>query len=216
MLIKPQTVTKPEEGWRATRRVSQRVALLPTKSVARTGLGRALVRARLRTTAKSLAGLCSFTPAVVRGQNQIARAATLRNVESFCGCKFGVGRAKGGRRFAQTLTEAAVRTDVDRRGFEVAFFGETCGPVNVVGNSDRAARRANWLPRGSMPLRATRSDGADHLVAALKAGLRSLLAWARSSVCWARPFPGNRECDLRDGSSHNHGSAGGDVVRFAR
>ena len=84
----------------------------------------------------------------VRGQDQIARTATLRNVESFCWRKFGVGRAKGGRRFAQTLTEAAVRTDIDRRGFELASFGETCGPVTVVGDSDRVWSENSTTPHG--------------------------------------------------------------------
>jgi hypothetical protein len=51
----------------------------------------------------------------VRSQNQIAKAATLGNVESFYGCRFGVSREDGRRRFARTLTEAAVWADADRR-----------------------------------------------------------------------------------------------------
>ena len=52
-------------------------------------------------------------PGAVSSQNQIARAATLRNAESSCGRKVGVGRAECWRRFAQILTVALIWADAD-------------------------------------------------------------------------------------------------------
>ena len=63
-----------------------------------------------------------------------------------------------------------------------------------------------------MPLRATRIDGEDHPGAALKSRLPSLLAWAPLSVGSACLFPGNRECDPRDGSSRIRESTGADAL----
>ena len=76
-----------------------------------------------------------FTP--VRSQNQIRKRATLCNVESGCGCGFGVGMS---RRRAPISAAIHRNSGPDRCrpwSFGVAYLGETCGPVHVVGDSDQ-------------------------------------------------------------------------------
>ena len=62
--------------------------------------------------------------------------------------------------------------------------------------------------RGSMPLRAMRSDGADHPGAELKSRSHLLPAFARLAADSAYPFLRNRECGPDGNSSRNHGSVG--------
>ena len=85
----------------------------------------------------------------------------------------------------------------------------------MVGDSDSGYQAENQVC-GFMPLRAMRSDGADHPGAALKPRLSLRSASALLAAGSACPFPGSRGYGRRDGSSRNHGSACGEAVRLVR
>ena len=57
---------------------------------------------------------CPQGQSAVRSQNQIARAATLRNGENLCGRRFGADRAECDRGFAQILNAAVIWIGADR------------------------------------------------------------------------------------------------------